>query len=113
MRRDIHTKNEKIVSLENSLEAQQTRYETDLLALRQKLADNTRDNQMEMQHMEANFQDQIESLTQKHKVHLKLIAVPFQATVSVGQQTVTFTYANTAHFTSVLSSLLMHLTSPT
>ena len=70
MRRDIHTKNEKIVALENSLESQKTRYEAELLAVRQKLEDNTRDNQLEMQHIEANFQDQVDSLTQKLKVRL-------------------------------------------
>ena len=71
MRRDIHTKNEKIAALENALEAQQTQYETDILAVRQKLEDNTAENRLEMQHMEANFQDQIDSLTQKLKVRLR------------------------------------------
>jgi predicted nucleic acid-binding Zn-ribbon protein len=68
MRRDIHVKNEKIAKLEDAIEAQKARYEAELLALRQKLEGNAADHQMQAQHMEANFQDQMESLTQKLKV---------------------------------------------
>lgn len=79
MRRDIHTKNEKIVALEISLESQKTRYEAELLAVRQRLEDNAGEHQLETQHMEANFQDQTESLTQKLKVHLTISVISLQA----------------------------------
>lgn len=75
MRRDIHAKNERIVSLENSLETQRTRYEAELQAVTQKLEENTGDHMLATQHMEANFQDQIESLTQKLKVCLFLVTL--------------------------------------
>jgi hypothetical protein len=73
MRRDIHAKNERIVSLGNNLEAQKIQYEAELLALRKKLEDTTSNHQLETQHMEANFQDQIDSLAQKLKVHPRIL----------------------------------------
>jgi hypothetical protein len=68
MCRDIHTKNERIAFLESRMEEQKKSYEAELMTLWQKMDDGVAEKQMQMQHMEANLQDQVDMLTQKLKV---------------------------------------------
>lgn len=70
MRREILTKNDRIAELETSLTDQKTSYETKLRNVTQKMETGISQKNFQLQEVEGNYQEQVESLKKELKVRV-------------------------------------------
>lgn len=70
MRREILTKNDRIAELEASLTDQKTSYETKLRNVTQKMETGISQKNFQLQEVEGNYQEQVESLKKELKVRV-------------------------------------------